>query len=79
MLRRGLRIVDDPKQADYLIVNTCGFIQSAKEESIEEILKLADLKNGNGRKRRLLITGCLAQRYSGELLRQIPEIGGMLG
>jgi ribosomal protein S12 methylthiotransferase len=79
LLRRGLSIVDDPKQADYLVVNTCGFIQSAKEESIEEILKLADLKNSNGRKHRLLITGCLAQRYPSELLRQIPEIDGMLG
>jgi ribosomal protein S12 methylthiotransferase len=79
LLRRGLRVVNDPKQADYLIVNTCGFIQSAKEESIEEILKLADLKNSNGRKRRLLITGCLAQRYSEALLKQIPEIDGMLG
>jgi ribosomal protein S12 methylthiotransferase len=79
LLRRGLRVVDDPKQADYLIVNTCGFIQSAKEESIEEILKLADLKNSNGRKHRLLITGCLAQRYSEDLLKQIPEIDGMLG
>jgi ribosomal protein S12 methylthiotransferase len=79
LLRRGLKVVDDPKQADYLVVNTCGFIQSAKEESIEEILKLAGLKNSNGRKRRLLITGCLAQRYSTELLEQIPEIDGMLG
>jgi ribosomal protein S12 methylthiotransferase len=77
--RLGLRIVDSPHRADYLIVNTCGFIQSAKEESIEEILKLASLKNSNGRKHRLLVTGCLAQRYSEELLSQIPEIDGMLG
>jgi ribosomal protein S12 methylthiotransferase len=72
-------MVDDPAKADYLIVNTCGFIQSAKEESIEGILALAGVKNGNGRQRRLLVTGCLAQRYSGELLKEIPEIDGMLG
>jgi ribosomal protein S12 methylthiotransferase len=78
-LRRGLTQVDDPKRADYLIVNTCGFIESAKRESIEEILKLAAVKNSNGRKQRLLISGCLVQRYHEELLQEIPEIDGMLG
>jgi ribosomal protein S12 methylthiotransferase len=60
-------------------VNTCGFIDSAKEESLEEILRLVSLKDQNGAGRRLLVTGCLAQRYQAELLEQIPEIDGMIG
>jgi ribosomal protein S12 methylthiotransferase len=65
--------------ADILLVNTCAFIQSAKEESIEEILRLAAIKSSNGHQKRLLISGCLAQRYQNELLGQIPEIDGMIG
>ncbi len=76
---RGLVEASDPEQADYLIVNTCAFIQSAKEESIEEILKLAAVKNSNGRQQRLLVSGCLSQRYPNELLTEIPEVDGMIG
>jgi ribosomal protein S12 methylthiotransferase len=71
--------VDRPQEADYLIVNTCGFIQAAKEESLEEILELAAIKSSNGSQKRLLVTGCLAQRYVDQLLREIPEIDGMVG
>lgn len=74
MLRdRGYEIVNDPESADILFVNTCGFIQSAKEESIDAILDMARY----GRK--LIVTGCLAQRYPEALMSEIPEIDGILG
>lgn len=74
-----MRFVDQAESADYLIVNTCGFIQAAKEESLNEILGLAAIKSSNGGSKRLLVTGCLAQRYSDQLLEEIPEIDGMIG
>ena len=64
--------------ADIAIVNTCGFIEAAKEESINEILELAQYKE-RGNLKYLIVTGCLAQRYSGELLSEIPEIDIVLG
>ncbi len=79
MLREaGHRIVNDEKEAEVLIVNTCGFIDSAKEESIEAILTAAKMKT-EGKCRRLLVTGCLAQRYGKELMAEMPEIDGLLG
>ena len=78
MLRqRGYEIVSDPAEADVLFVNTCGFIESAKEESIEAIFEMAQYKKqGN---KRLFVTGCLAQRYPEALMSEIPEIDGILG
>lgn len=64
--------------ADIAIVNTCGFIEAAKEESINEILELAQYKK-RGKLKHLIVTGCLAQRYSEELLNEIPEIDIVLG
>ncbi len=64
--------------ADIAIVNTCGFIESAKEESINEILELSQYKE-KGKLKHLIVTGCLAQRYSNELLDEIPEIDIVLG
>lgn len=66
------------QDADVIIVNTCAFIQEAKEESIETILELAGYKE-RGRCRVLLVAGCLAQRYPDELLREIPELDGVVG
>ncbi len=77
--QRGIETTESADEADYLLVNTCAFIQSAKEESIEEILKLAAVKNSNGKKQRLLVSGCLSQRYPNELLTEISEIDGMIG
>ncbi len=74
--RRGVRSVSDPAEADIVAVNTCGFIEDAKRESIEEILRLAELRS-NGRK--LVVFGCLAQRYREELLGEIPEIDAIFG
>ena len=74
---RGYEIVNDPAVADILFVNTCGFIESAKEESIEAILEMAQYKSQGEKK--LFVTGCLAQRYPEALMSEIPEIDGMLG
>ena len=68
----------DPAEAGIIIVNTCGFIGAAKEESINEILNAAALKSGPGRKK-LVVYGCLAKRYGEELLREIPEIDALWG
>ena len=74
----GFAFVGNPQEADVLIVNTCGFIAPAKEESINAILEMAQYKI-NGRCRLLCVTGCLAQRYEKELLEQIPEIDVLTG
>jgi ribosomal protein S12 methylthiotransferase len=76
--RRGWRISPEAKGADVIVVNTCAFIESAKRESIDAILELAREKEA-GRARRLVVTGCLAQRYDAELRREIPEIDATLG
>ena len=79
MLReRGYEIVNDPAEADVLFVNTCGFIEPAKEESIDAIFEMAQYKK-QGRGKRLYVTGCLAQRYPEALMSEIPEIDGILG
>ncbi len=74
----GFEITAREREADVLVVNTCSFINDAKEESIRTILELAQYKNG-GNCRALLVTGCLAQRYPEELLAEIPEIDGLIG
>jgi ribosomal protein S12 methylthiotransferase len=76
--RRGWGVTTDASDADVIVVNTCGFIDGAKQESIDTILEMAQLK-GQGRARRLVVTGCLTQRYDGELRAEIPEIDATLG
>jgi ribosomal protein S12 methylthiotransferase len=75
---RGHAIVGDPKHADVIVVNTCAFIDRAKQESVDAILEMAREKQ-TGRLRRLVVTGCLAQRYDAELRRELPEIDATLG
>ena len=75
---RGYELTGDPAQADILMVNTCGFIGPAKEESIDAILDMARYKQ-EGRCRLLVVTGCLAQRYEKDLMAEIPEIDLLLG
>ncbi|HMK60968.1 MAG TPA: 30S ribosomal protein S12 methylthiotransferase RimO [Dissulfurispiraceae bacterium] len=75
----GFISVDDPKYADIILVNTCGFIKDAKQESINEILKLLQYKIDGNKSRKLLVFGCLAQRYRKELMKEIPEIDGIWG
>jgi ribosomal protein S12 methylthiotransferase len=102
LLSEGFETVDEPESAEIILVNTCGFIRDAKEESVEEILMLAKIKNGAGSElgvlrldhertgetadtgnrgspRKLVVFGCLAQRYRDELLREMPEIDALWG
>ena len=74
----GFEISGDPAGCDLAIVNTCGFIESAKAEAIDHILALAQLK-AEGRLGKILVTGCLSQRYQGEILTELPEVDGILG
>src|SRR5688500_10743468 len=74
----GHEITTDAAQAEALVVNTCAFIDSAKEESIDAILEMAGRKR-DGRCSKLIVTGCLAERYRDELTREIPEIDVVLG
>ncbi len=74
----GYRIVSNPQDATLLIVNTCGFIESAKQESIDAVLEMAQYKE-TGRCKKLLVVGCLAQRYAEELSEGIPEADGFMG
>ncbi len=74
----GIEITPEPAEADILIVNTCAFIQSAKEESITTVLNMADYKE-TGRCRSLIVAGCLGQRYKQELLDELPEADAILG
>lgn len=71
------KIVTEPQNADIIIVNTCGFIESAKQESVETILEMSAYKNG--RCRVLIATGCLAERYNTELLKELPEVDAICG
>jgi len=74
----GHAITNDPAKAEILIVNTCGFIESAKQESIDAILEMAQYKSG-GRCKKLVATGCLSERYRDELREAMPEIDILLG
>ena len=74
----GFVPVDDAAMADIAIVNTCGFIESAKRESIEEILELAQLKK-EGKIKKLVVTGCLSERYQAEMHKELPEVDAVLG
>ncbi|MBQ6040536.1 MAG: 30S ribosomal protein S12 methylthiotransferase RimO [Oscillospiraceae bacterium] len=74
----GYTLTAEPADADIAIVNTCGFIQSAKEEAIETILQLAELK-ASGSLKKLVVTGCLAERYKEEVAEQFPEADAVIG
>jgi ribosomal protein S12 methylthiotransferase len=74
----GFPAVPRPEEAECLIVNTCAFIDRARQESVDTILELARLK-GSGSPRSLIVTGCLTQRYGAEVLGEIPEVDGILG
>ena len=74
----GYTIVPDETKADIVVVNTCGFIESAKRESIENVLDVAWLKT-NGRLKGIVVTGCLAERYREQVMREMPEVDAVLG
>lgn len=75
---KGYEFVEEFDEADIIIVNTCGFIRDAKQESIDTIVELSQLKEV-GKLKYLIVTGCLAQRYADELLEEIPEIDAIVG
>ena len=75
---KQLEITNDPAEADLIIVNTCGFIESAKEESINTVLQMAEYKQ-NGSCQYLVMTGCLGQRYADELFESMPEVDAIVG
>ena len=74
----GYRLERDPARADVIVVNTCGFIESAKEESVDAIVELAGMKQ-EGRCKKLVVTGCLVQRHAEELSGELPEVDHFLG
>ena len=74
----GHTVTGEPEGADIAVLNTCGFIDSAKSEAIQNILELAALKD-QGKLGKLLVTGCLSQRYQDELTKEMPEVDGVMG
>ncbi len=79
MAAAGWQIADHPARADVAVVNTCGFIESAKKDSIDALLEAADLKDGQHATRKVVAVGCLAERYGAELAEQLPEADAVLG
>ena len=74
---RGYEMTNDEQEADIIVINTCCFIHDAKEESIQNILEMAEYKNGSAKA--LIVTGCMAERYRQEILDEIPEVDEVLG
>src|SRR5678809_28770 len=74
----GYQITANAEEADTIVVNTCGFIDSAKQESIDTILEAAQLKT-NGHAKRLIVAGCLVERYRDELKAEMPEVDAFIG
>ena len=75
---KGYKMTDDETQADVIVINSCCFINDAKEESIQSILEMAEYKK-TGRLKALIVTGCLAQRYRQEIIDEIPEVDAVIG
>lgn len=78
----GYKISNNPDDSDVIVINTCGFIESAKKEGIDAILRAGDLKcgfNGSNKVKHIIVTGCLSQRYPDDILRQMPEVDMVLG
>ena len=74
----GMELLAAPEGADVVVINTCGFIDSAKSEAIDNIIAMGELK-AEGRIGKILVTGCLSQRYKDEILAELPEVDGVLG
>lgn len=73
------KITEEPSEADTVIVNTCSFIDAAKQESINTILEMADLKEDGGKLKNLVVSGCMAQRYASDLEKEMPEVDLFIG
>ena len=78
LVQNGYEITNDEREAEAIVINTCAFIHDAKEESVNSILEMAQYKE-TGKLKALLVTGCLAQRYQKEIIKEIPEVDAVLG
>ena len=79
LLKSGVEITNDAEQADALIVNTCSFIDSAQEESVDTILESIELRDANQRGQAVIVSGCLSQRFRDELPKLLPEVDAFMG
>src|SRR5260221_3949310 len=79
LLKGGVEITNDAAQADVVIVNTCSFIDSAQEESVDAILQSAELREARHRGQGLIVSGCLPQRFREELPKLLPEVDAFMG
>ena len=75
----GYNVINDVPESDIVVINTCGFIESAKKEAIDNILAVADYKVPNGKVRKIIVSGCLSQRYPEDILKELPEVDAVLG
>src|SRR5438270_7163664 len=78
LVAKGHELTPHPDQADVLVVNTCSFIDPAKKESVDTILEMAEYKK-IGRAQKLIVAGCLVERYRGDIREQIPEVDAVIG
>src|SRR5437016_180946 len=79
LLKTGVEITNDAAQADAVIVNTCSFIDSAQEESVDTILESVELRDANRRGQAVIVSGCLPQRFREELPKLMPEVDAFMG
>src|SRR5512146_198042 len=79
LLKDGVEIINDAAQADAVIVNTCSFIDSAQEESVDTILESAAVREANNRGQGLIVAGCLPQRFRDDLPKLLPEVDAFMG
>src|SRR3954470_21234754 len=79
LMQKGIEITNDAAQADVVIVNTCSFIDSAQEESVDTILESAELREARNRGQGLIVAGCLPQRFRDELPKLLPEVDAFMG
>ena len=78
LMKEGYEVVEDPEQAGTVVVNTCGFIDDAKQESVSKIIESAKMKEEGGLQK-LVVAGCLTQRYKNELVKELPEVDAFVG
>ena len=77
--KAGYNVINDVPESDIVVINTCGFIESAKKEAIDAILEVADFKAPNGNVKKIIVSGCLSQRYPEDILNELPEVDAVLG
>ena len=77
--KAGYNVINDVPESDIVVINTCGFIESAKKEAIDAILEVADFKVPNGNVKKIIVSGCLSQRYPEDILKELPEVDAVLG